>query len=55
MTHSLRRAAPPDSDVLYAIHVAAMRDYVEQTWGWDDAQQKFFSDGGVFDQLYNPS
>ncbi len=23
--------------------------------GWDDAQQKFFSDGGVFDQVYGPA
>jgi len=23
--------------------------------GWDDAQQKFFSDGGVFDQIYGPT
>lgn len=35
----LRPATDADYDVLYALHVAAMRDAVDATWGWDDAFQ----------------
>jgi ribosomal protein S18 acetylase RimI-like enzyme len=40
--HLRRLAMPKEAEHLYAIHVAAVRDYVEQTWGWDDAQQYAF-------------
>lgn len=36
----LRRANKGDLDFLYALHVATMREYVEKTWGWDDARQE---------------
>lgn len=37
---SFRPAQDSDADFLYALHVATMRDYVDQTWGWDDAVQE---------------
>ncbi len=37
----LRNACEGDFSFLYGLHVATMKEYVEQTWGWDDyAQQK---------------
>ena len=27
-------------DFLHALHVATMREYVDKTWGWDEAQQE---------------
>jgi ribosomal protein S18 acetylase RimI-like enzyme len=40
---SLRPANPDDLEVLYAIHRAAMKKYVERTWGWDeDWQARYF-------------
>jgi len=35
-----RQAQDKDVDFLYALHVAAMKDYVDKTWGWDDAFQE---------------
>ena len=35
-----RPALDSDIDSLYALHVATMREYVDQTWGWDDAVQE---------------
>jgi ribosomal protein S18 acetylase RimI-like enzyme len=35
----LRPARPEDYDFLSALHEAAMREYVERVWGWDDAEQ----------------
>lgn len=42
MNHSLRPIHDNDRAPLYAIHVAAMRDYVTRTWGWDDNVQRDF-------------
>jgi ribosomal protein S18 acetylase RimI-like enzyme len=36
---TLRDATPEDFDFLYELHRAALKDYVEQTWGWDEAWQ----------------
>ncbi|WBL37000.1 GNAT family N-acetyltransferase [Tepidiforma flava] len=37
----IRPAMPAEEPQLYAIHRAAMEDYVVQTWGpWDDADQQ---------------
>ena len=38
--YSLRPATADDFPFLYDLHVATMRDYVTQTWGWDDAAQR---------------
>jgi ribosomal protein S18 acetylase RimI-like enzyme len=44
--YSLRPATADDFPFLYDLHVAAMKDYVAQTWGWDDAvQQEMFAAG----------
>src|SRR5215470_12256981 len=29
-----------DYEYLYNLHVATMKDYVEQTWGWDEEFQR---------------
>jgi ribosomal protein S18 acetylase RimI-like enzyme len=43
--YSLRPATADDYPFLYDLHVAAMKDYVARTWGWDDAfQRKMFAD-----------
>ncbi|MFN2121091.1 MAG: GNAT family N-acetyltransferase [Anaerolineales bacterium] len=35
-----RNADEKDMDFLYALHAATMMEYVDKTWGWDDAQQE---------------
>jgi ribosomal protein S18 acetylase RimI-like enzyme len=37
--YTLRPARDADFQFLYELHEATMRDYVEQTWGWDDQTQ----------------
>ena len=44
-----RPATGNDIDFLYALHVATMREYVDKTWGWDDAFQE-----SVFRKNYEP-
>jgi hypothetical protein len=36
---TLRPTTFEDRDFLFARHRAAMRPYVDVTWGWDDAEQ----------------
>ncbi|MGE0545004.1 MAG: GNAT family N-acetyltransferase [Dehalococcoidia bacterium] len=44
--YAFRPATDDDYDFLYGLHVAAMRPYVEQTWGWDAAlQARLFREG----------
>ena len=39
----LRPATTSESQALFAIHEAAIRQYVEETWGgWDDEMQRTF-------------
>jgi len=45
-----RHATNDDFDFLYAMHVATMRDYVDQTWGWNDEFQE-----SVFRERYTPA
>lgn len=43
--YALRAVSQGDYDFLRALHHAALRDVVEQTWGWDDeVQDRFFAD-----------
>ena len=43
--YCLRPATAGDSDALYALHIACLKEYVAATWGWDDAiQQRMFRD-----------
>jgi GNAT superfamily N-acetyltransferase len=37
---SLRHGTNEDYQFLWNLHLATMRDYVDQTWGWNDAFQK---------------
>ena len=42
--HSYRLATNDDYDFLYALHVVAMRAYVEPLWGWEETwQQEYFA------------
>src|SRR6266481_9751927 len=41
---TLRPARPDDRGFLLALKEAAMRRYVEQVWGWDDAEQAAYFD-----------
>jgi ribosomal protein S18 acetylase RimI-like enzyme len=38
--YTLRPATAEDFPFLYDLHVATMKDYVAQTWGWDEAAQR---------------
>jgi len=40
IVYQLRPATPDDFDFLYLLHVETMKEYVDQTWGWDDTVQK---------------
>ena len=46
----LHAAARADEERLFALHREAMKDYVAETWGWDEAWQRTF-----FAQTYAPS
>jgi ribosomal protein S18 acetylase RimI-like enzyme len=39
MNWTLRPTTAEDRGFLFELHRAAMRPYVEETWGWDDAEQ----------------
>jgi len=42
--YTVRQAVEADYDFLYELHKAAMREYVEATWGWQEAwQQEYFA------------
>ena len=44
LVYTLRQATNDDFDFLYQLHVAAMREYVEATWGWQEEwQQEYFT------------
>jgi len=47
--YTLRPATPADAAFLYDLHVAAMRDVIEATWGWDGAWQRRH-----FDEQFSP-
>ena len=46
----LEQATAEDSDFLYRLHKAALGDYVEKTWGWDESFQRAY-----FDRYFDPS
>jgi GNAT superfamily N-acetyltransferase len=45
-----RPASEQDLDFLFAMHVATMKEYVDKTWGWDEAFQET-----VFRKNYVPA
>lgn len=45
----LRNATCKDFDFLYTLHRATLKEYIEKTWGWDEAFQKEY-----FLQHFNP-
>ncbi len=40
LAYTLRPATGADFAFLYDLHVACLREYVAQTWGWDEAVQR---------------
>jgi ribosomal protein S18 acetylase RimI-like enzyme len=50
MRWTLRPTTADDRDFLFALHRAAMRPYVDATWGWDDDEQ-----ARMFDQNFDPA
>jgi GNAT superfamily N-acetyltransferase len=44
-----RPAIEKDINFLYALHVATMKEYVDRTWGWNDAFQE-----SIFRENYVP-
>ncbi|HEX3137927.1 MAG TPA: hypothetical protein VHT22_09975, partial [Casimicrobiaceae bacterium] len=38
--YALRQATAGDEGFLYELHREAMREYVEITWGWNEAWQR---------------
>ncbi|MEO7653235.1 MAG: GNAT family N-acetyltransferase [Bryobacteraceae bacterium] len=49
MRIGLRPGALEDRDYLWWLHRETMRDYVDRTWGWDEAFQR-----GKFDEKFDP-
>lgn len=47
--YSLRQATYNDYEFLYQLHVAAMWEYVEATWGWQEKWQREY-----FDRKFDP-
>jgi ribosomal protein S18 acetylase RimI-like enzyme len=44
--YTLRLATVDDFDFLYDLHKVSLGEYVQATWGWDEAfQRKMFSEG----------
>lgn len=48
--YTLRPATAADYAFLRALHRATMRDYVDQTWGWDEASQ-----AARFEETFDPA
>jgi len=46
---TLRPATADDAGWLWQLHVATLKEYVAQTWGWDEAVQRL-----RFDDSYDP-
>jgi ribosomal protein S18 acetylase RimI-like enzyme len=46
---SFRPVKTEDYDFLYKLHVATMKDYVKETWGWDEKSQQ-----DMFKKKFNP-
>lgn len=38
--YTLRQATEKDKEFLYQLHVAAMGEYIEATWGWHETWQR---------------
>jgi GNAT superfamily N-acetyltransferase len=43
---ALRPATPADSEFCFALHKAAMGEYVAAVWGWDEQVQRHYHDHG---------
>jgi ribosomal protein S18 acetylase RimI-like enzyme len=50
MKYGLRPAKKEDYDFLYNLKATCMREYVEATWGWDEAFQQAY-----FKEHFNPA
>jgi ribosomal protein S18 acetylase RimI-like enzyme len=50
MNISFRKIKPEDLGFLWRLHNAALKDYILQTWGWDEEWQR-----ETFTKNFNPS
>lgn len=50
LSWELRAVTEADREFLRDLHRATLRDYVDQVWGWDDAQQR-----EMFDARWDPA
>lgn len=42
ISYTLRKAEEKDFNIIYEIKLDAMKEYITQTWGWDNELQKKF-------------
>lgn len=49
---ALRPATAADSDFCYALHKAAMGEYVAAVWGWDEQEQRAYHERGFDPQRW---
>lgn len=53
INYTLRKAEEKDFGIAYTIKLDAMKDYITQTWGWDEElQNKFHRDEFYRDNIY---
>jgi ribosomal protein S18 acetylase RimI-like enzyme len=51
--YNLRKAEDKDFDITHTIKLDAMKEYITQTWGWDeDLQNKFHKEEFYTDNIY---
>ncbi len=51
--YTLRKAEEKDFDITHTIKLDAMKDYITQTWGWDEElQNKFHREEFYRDNIY---
>jgi hypothetical protein len=50
MQIDLRPAVTEDREYLWRLHCETMREYVDKTWGWDEAWQR-----RKFEENFDPS
>ncbi len=48
--YKLRPATHADYDLLYQLHRATMKEYIQQTWGWEESWQREY-----FQEKWEPS
>ena len=55
MIRSIQAAAPPAPENTLIARSSGLRAITAIARNWEDAQQKFFAEGAVFDGIYKPN